>query len=141
MKDLVLKQHGFTLMELIAVMVIIGLIGAMAVSRFVDLDSSATAKAVDAAISELNGRESLIWADIKFLVSGYDALTGDADVWAQMKNDATKSFPDLGEAFKWTSGPDETGGALSFRGNSGVLLRRRTSEKSKPARWTRWTGP
>jgi len=139
MKDLVLKQHGFTLMELIAVMVIIGIIGAMAISRFVDLDTSATAKAFDAAISELNGRESLIWADVKFSISGYDPVTGDAAVWAQMKNDATKSFPDLGEAFRfrWTSGPDQTGGALSLRGNPAVPMTREPSEMSKPARWTR----
>ena len=70
------NRRGFTLIELIAVLLVLSILGALAIPRYVALDANANSKAVDAAVSELNGREGVIWADVKFSGTGYDAATG-----------------------------------------------------------------
>ena len=131
------KQDGFTLIELIAVLLLLSILGALAIPRYVALDTNANSRAVDAAVSELNGREGVIWADIKFSSTGYDAVTGDNDVWTVMKNDPSLSYPYLGSAYNWTAGPTEAGGTLRFKDNPAVPLNRTASTKATPARWQR----
>ena len=131
------NRNGFTLIELIAVLLILSVLGALAIPRYVELDANANSKAVDAAVSELNGREGVIWADVKFSGTGYHPVSGDSDVWTVMKNDQTSSFPYLGSAYNWTFGPTEIGGTLSFKNQPGVALIRTASTNSTPARWSR----
>ena len=62
MGDYLFNRQGFTLVELIAVLLLIGILGTLAIPRYIELDASANLRGVDAAVSELNGREGLIWA-------------------------------------------------------------------------------
>jgi prepilin-type N-terminal cleavage/methylation domain-containing protein len=132
-----ISSRGFTLLEIIAVLLLLSVLAALVIPRFFAVDTSANSRAVDAAVSELNGREGLVWADIRVSDTEYDEVNGDDAVWAAMKYDGSNSYPNLGAAYRWTSGPDQDGGELSFKESPSVPLARTASTRSKPARWSR----
>ena len=137
MKDFVINQRAFTLLELIAVMLILGILAALAIPRYMDLEASANARAIDAALSELNGREALIWGQIKTTATSYVKATGDNDVWGLMLNDPTKNCPYLGTYYNWVALPDQGGGTLTFKDGSVFTLSRRPSTIAVPGHWRR----
>ena len=124
------NRRGFTLIEILAVLIIISTLAAIAVPKFIDLDSNAKDHAIDSGISELNGRESLVWADLKVSPTGF---ISDAQVFAAMNYN-------LGSYYGWAVAPSNGaggGGTLRFEGTMEIELDRSEATTETPAKWSR----
>ena len=67
----VINQKGFTLIELISVMIIMGVMGSVAVKKVEFISDTASTKALVIAVKELNIRESLFWSKMKISLDGW----------------------------------------------------------------------
>lgn len=111
-------QQGFTLIELVVVMVILGLLGAVAVPKFMDITSDAEAASVKNILGSLRSGLSLKIAS--GLVSGTDI-----DTWVYNGSAALKPMEDL-----LASAPDSYIGVLTsgtVPADNGVWWDRRMS--------------
>jgi prepilin-type N-terminal cleavage/methylation domain-containing protein len=121
------NRTGFSLVELIAVIVILSILAVIVMSRYIDLDANARQRAIDAGIAELNGREGLVWSRVKISPTGYQ--------------DDLKMFEaidkNLGLDYIWTAAPAPSGGEIRF-GITGdpVVLSRVKSSETHPGRWS-----
>ena len=122
--DLVTNRKGFTLIELIAVMVIMGVMVSVAIKKFDLLSDNASIIAIEAGIRELKLRESVTWFKIKLSDTGY---INDVDVYNAIDKN-------LGQGYIWNPGPDISGGRLHFKSQS-VDLNRAPSTPNSPASW------
>ena len=124
-QELLLNAKGFTLVEIIAVMVILGVLAAVAVPRYVNLEESARQKCIQTVISEINARESLTWAGHKISTSGF---VSDAKIFDDVNYN-------LDPSYVWHSGdPSITGGTIKFKGEF-YTLSRWSSSPLKAAVW------
>ena len=64
-KNVLRNERGFTLIEIIAVLVILGILAAVAIPKYLDMRKDAVAKAAMGAQTELNARERLKLAEWK----------------------------------------------------------------------------
>jgi prepilin-type N-terminal cleavage/methylation domain-containing protein len=125
------NNNGFTLIEVISVLVIISVLGSMLIPRFLEIDTTSKQRAIDVGISELNGRETLTWALVKISRSGYQS---DQNVWDQLKLDPGT---DLGDDYDWPTIPGIGGGTLRFKREISVPLTRAASSIEIPGKWNR----
>jgi prepilin-type N-terminal cleavage/methylation domain-containing protein len=123
-KNVLRDQRGFTLIEIIAVLILLGILAAVAVPRYIDLTANAEIRAIQAGVAELNGRENLNWANIKLSTAGW---VNDGTTFAAMNTI-------LGTNYSWSAGPTVGGGTLKF-GNSTKVLTRTASTLTTPGNW------
>ena len=116
------NQKGFTLIELMASMVILSVIIAVASKRFIEMQDLAETTAAIEVCHELNGRESGIWAGT--LISGN--YKTDTDVFVQLGG----HLNDL----NWVN-LTPTGGTVVVNGQV-FALSRQPSQLTTSARWS-----
>ena len=118
------SQSGFTLLEMMSVLVIIGVIFSVTIHQFSGLSDTASQKAITSAIRELNIRETLTWYDFKISIDGWK---NDTDVFTRLD---TK----LGGGFQWDPAAGDLGGSLHF-GNHTMTLDRIKSTNTSAGSW------
>lgn len=119
-------QSGFTLLEIIASLVILSILAGLAIPRYISLDESAKQRAIVAGIAEINGRETLTWSNVKISESGW---IDDNRIYSIINKN-------LGNDYQWASGdPDEAGGTLRFKNSNAVALIRTASTNLQPGHW------
>jgi len=144
-KKMIRNQKGFTLIEIIAVLVILGILAAVAIPKYLDMRSEAVQKAAGAANTELNARERLKMAEWK-LNDGAGNYPGPTDTAvacgpgiAACPSAITKTIQPVDTIL----GPDWFGGALivsgtgfPHAGKTVTFTRTPQTTPDEPARWT-----
>jgi prepilin-type N-terminal cleavage/methylation domain-containing protein len=120
------NQKGFTLIEMISVMIIMGVVASVSIQKFGMVSDTASERALHLGIKELNIRESLVWSNLKISTDGYAT---DDELYLALD---TK----LGGIYKWDPDPPNrlTGGTLSFKSTS-KTLDRQESTASSAGKW------
>lgn len=99
-KRIINNQKGFTLIEIIAVLVILSILAVVAVPKYFDLQSEAQDKAMQAAMAEAIGRVNGKFAQALLSGSTWDGIT--------YSTDSTSIGSDLGSDFDITSVTTDT---------------------------------
>ncbi len=106
------NERGFTLIEIIAVLVILGILAAIAVPKYVDMQSQAKTNAAQGQVAQVKGSLSTGWG--KALL----ALGGTTPTLAQVMSNANLSS---GTQVVGTA-PDNWGVTIGTSGNSIITV-------------------
>lgn len=115
------NQKGFTLVEILAVLVILGVIVGMVIPKFISIDKNAEKQGINMAIVDLNGQEMKVWTEGKF-----------NNGWTDQKIFSNVDYQIKG--YTWIN-IGISGGELEF-GQTTAQLNRTPSTLQEPARWS-----
>ncbi|MCK5545306.1 MAG: prepilin-type N-terminal cleavage/methylation domain-containing protein [Desulfobulbaceae bacterium] len=90
---MVRNQKGFTLIEIIAVLIVLGVLAAVALPKYISLTEEARNKSALAAISEVKARANLVYGKLLLQNDGDTTAFDATDVLANSDITAT---PDVG---------------------------------------------
>jgi prepilin-type N-terminal cleavage/methylation domain-containing protein len=120
----IMNMRGFTMLEVVAVMVIMGVMASFGLKKLDQGSHTAADHFVKSGLREMNTRETLVWTQIKLSNSGW---VNDSELFSKLDTD-------LGHHFKWTAAPDASGGILQFRSKS-ISLTRTASSNTSAGNW------
>jgi len=106
------NQKGFTLIEIIAVLIVLGILAAVAVPRFMDLTTDAKKQAANAAVAEGVARANMLIA--KGILSSGGSIPTAASVVADL-NASYQSAGDFSISYAGAGGGG-TAGTISVSG-------------------------
>jgi len=118
------NSNGFTLIEVVAVLTIIGILASITARRVIALETTAVQQSFQWAVSELNTREVLTWSVFKISNANW---VDDLQLYAGTDYD-------LGPDHTWDA-KSAGGGTLHFKDHQ-IALQRSPSTSSKPGAWS-----
>jgi len=114
------NAKGFTLLEMMAVLVIMGTMFSITIKKFDIISDTASLTALKLGVRELNTRETMVWSQIKLSDEGWK---NDGAIF----NAVDKQ---IGQGYGWNPVADVTGGKLHYKAQSVDLNRNASTSKS-----------
>jgi len=136
-KKVIRNQKGFTLIEIIAVLVILGILAAVAIPKYLDMRKDAVIKATGGATTELNARERLKLAEWK-LKDGLGPYPNVAPATKLAGNGDTVTGPDTKLGTDWANDAIIVSGTpIIFQGKTVTFTRTAPGDvNNEPYLWT-----
>lgn len=113
------NENGFTFLEILAVLIIMGVLAVAFIPNIIKMDKTAVTIAFNRAIKELNQREKMEWSKIKI---------GEKSYTDEELDEILVIDKFLGDSYMWN------GDILKFKGDS-ISLERIPATNKEPAKW------